>query len=106
MREPSSGVISLGPLGFGLARHLRALGVPCEVIAPEFMPERATVRVKTDRRDARKLAEDIRSGSLTPVHVPTLEEEAFQDLVRAQVRPRRKNGRFWFLRRGGMGCLR
>ena len=73
-----------GPTGFGLARHLHHLGVACEVIAPGLIPHRATDHVKTDRRDSRKLAEDNRAGSLTPVHLPSEEEEAFRDLVRAR----------------------
>ncbi len=73
-----------GPTGFGLARHLRGLLVACDVIAPGLIPQKAADRVKTDRRDARKLAEDLRAGSLTPVHLPTVEEEAFRDLVRAR----------------------
>ena len=59
-----------GPTGFGLARHLQGLHVACEVIAPGLIPQKATDRVKTDRRDARKLAEDLRAGSLTAVHLP------------------------------------
>jgi hypothetical protein len=73
-----------GPTGFGLARHLQGLPVACEVIASGLVPQKATDRVKTDRRDARKLAEDLRAGSLTVVHLPTLDEEAFRNLVRAQ----------------------
>ena len=73
-----------GPTGFGLARHLQGLHVACEVIAPGLIPQKATDRVKTDRRDARKLAEDLRAGSLTAVHLPTLDEEAFRDVVRAR----------------------
>ncbi len=73
-----------GPTGFGLARHLQRLQVACDVIAPGLIPQKAADRVKTDRRDARKLAEDLRAGSLTPVHLPTAEEEAFRDLVRAR----------------------
>jgi transposase len=73
-----------GPTGFGLARHLRGLHVACEVIAPGLIPQKAADRVKTDRRDARKLAEDLRAGSLTAVHLPTLDEEAFRDVVRAR----------------------
>ena len=73
-----------GPTGFGLARHLQGLPVACEVIAPGLIPQKAADRVKTDRRDARKLAEDLRAGSLTAVHLPTLDEEAFRDLVRAR----------------------
>ena len=66
----------------GLARHLGALHVACEVSAPGLIPQKSADRVKTDRRGARKLAEDLRAGSLTPVHLPTIEEEAFRDLVR------------------------
>ncbi len=73
-----------GPTGFGLARHLHALGVACEVIAPGLIRQKATDRVKTDRRDGRKLAEDLRAGSLTPVQLPSADEEAFRDLVRAR----------------------
>ena len=73
-----------GPTGFGLARHLQSLKVGCEVIAPGLIPHKAGERVKTDRRDARKLAEDLRAGSLTPVHLPTVGAEAFRDLVRAR----------------------
>ncbi len=73
-----------GPTGFGLARHLQGLHVACDVIAPGLIPHKAGDRVKTDRRDARKLAEDLRAGSLTPVHLPTPSEEAFRDLVRAR----------------------
>jgi transposase len=60
------------------------MGVACEVIAPGLIPHKATERVKTDRRDARKLAEDLRAGSLTRVHLPSEAEEAFRDLVRAR----------------------
>ena len=73
-----------GPTGFGLARHLQQLHVACDVIAPGLIPHKASDRVKTDRRDARKLAEDLRAGSLSPVHLPTVAEEAFRDLVRAR----------------------
>lgn len=73
-----------GPTGFGLARYVHRLGVACEVIAPGLIPHKATERVKTDRRDARKLAEDLRAGSLTRVHLPSEAEEAFRDLVRAR----------------------
>lgn len=69
-----------GPTGFGLARHLRGLQVSCDVIAPGLIPHKAGDRVKTDRRDARKLAEDLRAGSLTPVYLPTVDEEAFRGI--------------------------
>ncbi|NMP25142.1 IS110 family transposase, partial [Sulfobacillus harzensis] len=87
-RQPDATTILVcyeaGPTGFGLARHLQRLQVACDVIAPGLIPQKAADRVKTDRRDARKLAEDLRSGSLTPVHLPTANEEAFRDLVRAR----------------------
>ena len=56
-----------GPCGFGLARRLRQLGVECQVVAPSLTPKRSGDRVKTDRRDARKLARLLRAGELTPV---------------------------------------
>ncbi len=55
-----------GPTGFGLVRHLRGLQVASEVITPGLIPHRAADRVKTDRRDARTLAEDLRAGSICP----------------------------------------
>jgi len=73
-----------GPTGFGLYRQLTALGVTCQVVAPGLVPTRPTDRVKTDRRDARHLAEALRAGTLTPVRVPTEAEEAFRDLVRTR----------------------
>ena len=82
-RQPDASTLLIcyeaGPTGFGLARHLLRLGVTCEVIAPGFMPHRATDHVKTDRRDARNLAEDLRADSLTAVHLPSEDEEAFRD---------------------------
>src|SRR2546428_7423711 len=59
-----------GPTGYVLYRQLSALGVPCAVIAPTLVPVKAGDRVKTDRRDAEKLARSYRSGDLTPVWVP------------------------------------
>ena len=73
-----------GPTGFEMARWLRDLGVACQVIAPGLVPQRATDRVKTDRRDAVRLAEASRAGTLTPVRVPTRVEEAFRDWVRTR----------------------
>lgn len=73
-----------GPTGYGWARQLAAWGVACEVVAPGLVPVKATDRVKTDRRDAIKLAEALRAGTLTPVRVPSPAEEAFRDLVRAR----------------------
>jgi len=73
-----------GPTGFGLARHLRERGVECEVVAPSLVPSKPGDRVKTDRRDARRLAYMHGAGLLTPVVVPTPAQEAVRDLVRAR----------------------
>ena len=64
--------------------QLTKLGVHCEVIAPSLVPVKAGDRVKTDRRDAEKLARAYRSGDLTAVFVPSAEHEALRDLVRAR----------------------
>ena len=71
-----------GPTGYALYWQLTKLGVDCEVIAPSLIPKKAGDRVKTDRRDAEKLAQLYQSGDLTPVWVPTPEHEALRDLVR------------------------
>jgi len=73
-----------GPTGYALHRQLQGLGVECMVVAPSLVPIRSGDRVKTDRRDALKLARLLRSGDLTPVWVPDEEHEAFRDLVRAR----------------------
>ncbi|HEY7436771.1 MAG TPA: IS110 family transposase [Methylomirabilota bacterium] len=73
-----------GPTGFGLARHLRQAGIACEVVAPSLIPVRPGERVKTDRRDARRLAELFQGGLLQPVWVPSTDIEALRDLVRAR----------------------
>ena len=73
-----------GPCGFGLARRLRQLGVECEVVAPSMTPTRSGDRVKTDKRDARKLARLLRAGELTPVYIPEATDEALRDLCRAR----------------------
>ena len=73
-----------GPTGYVLYWQLTALGVACEVIAPSLVPVKAGDRVKTDRRDADKLARSYRAGDLTPVWVPDADHEALRDLVRAR----------------------
>jgi transposase len=73
-----------GPTGYVLYWQLSALGVPCEVVAPTLVPVKAGDRVKTDRRDATKLARSYRAGDLTPVWVPDAAHEALRDLVRAR----------------------
>lgn len=73
-----------GPTGFGLHRALVAAGVDSCVVAPGLVPSRPGDRVKTDKRDARRLAGLHAAGLLTAVFVPTLEQEALRDLVRAR----------------------
>lgn len=95
-----------GPTGYALYWQLVQLGVACEVVAPTLIPMRAGDRVKTDRRDAVKLARSYRSGDLTAVWVPDKDHEALRDLVRAreaatkdQLRARHRLGKF-LLRHG------
>lgn len=73
-----------GPCGYVLQRQLVELGVDCVVVAPSLIPVKPGERVKTDRRDARKLASYLRSGSLTEVRPPTAAEEAVRDVCRAR----------------------
>jgi transposase len=73
-----------GPTGFGLYRHLRARGIACDVVAPGLVPKRPGERIKTDPRDARKLAQLHAAGLLAPIHVPSPELEAARDLIRAR----------------------
>jgi len=73
-----------GPCGYVLYWQLTALGVACDVIAPTLVPVKAGDRVKTDRRDAERLARSLRSGDLTAVWVPDAAHEALRDLVRAR----------------------
>ena len=60
------------------------LGVECEVVAPSLTPTRSGDRVKTDKRDARKLARLLRAGELTAVYIPEATDEAIRDLCRAR----------------------
>ena len=73
-----------GPCGFELQRALGAQGIACAVIAPALIPRRPGDRVKTDRRDASQLALLARAGVLTPIHIPTEQEEAARDLLRCR----------------------
>jgi transposase len=95
-----------GPHGYGLYWLLTKLGVHCDVVAPTLVPVKSGDRVKTNRRDAEKLARCYRSGDLTAVWVPDAAHEALRDLVRArevakkdQLRARHRLGKF-LLRRG------
>src|ERR1700722_6136116 len=73
-----------GPTGYVVYWQLAELGIQCEVVAPTLVPVKAGDRVKTDRRDAEKLARCYRSGDLTAVWVPDEGSEALRDLVRAR----------------------
>ncbi|MBM3754241.1 MAG: IS110 family transposase [Acidobacteria bacterium] len=95
-----------GPTGYVLYWQLTKLDMTCEVIAPTLVAVKAGDRVKTDRRDAEKLARRYRAGESTPVWVPDAEHEALRDLVRAreaakkdQLRARHRLGKF-LLRHG------
>ena len=70
--------------GFGLQRALEAHGISCEVVAPSSIPRRPGERVKTDRRDARKLATLYAAGLLTTINVPGEEQEAIRSLLRCR----------------------
>jgi transposase len=73
-----------GPGGFDLLRVLNELGVACDVVAPSLIPVRAGDRVKTDRRDAKKLVRLYRGGQLSFVAAPTPETEGLRDLMRCR----------------------
>jgi len=95
-----------GPTGYALYWQLVKLGIPCVVVAPTLVPTKAGDRVKTDRRDAARLASSFRAGELTSVWVPDAAHEALRDLVRAreaakedQLRARHRLGKY-LLRHG------
>jgi transposase len=73
-----------GPTGYVLYWQLIAMGIQCDVVAPSLVPTKAGERIKTDRRDAERLARAHRSGDLTAVWVPDAAHEALRDLVRAR----------------------
>ena len=73
-----------GACGYVLQRQLAGLGISCLVVAPSLVPRKPGERIKTDRRDARKLAEYLEGGHLTSVHPPTPAQEAARDLSRAR----------------------
>jgi len=77
-------VYEAGPCGYVLQRHLLGNGIFCEVAAPALIPKKAGERVKTDKRDARKLGRLYRAGELTMVSIPGEEQEAVRDLIRAR----------------------
>jgi len=77
-------VYEAGPCGYWLYRYFTKKGYDCWVVAPSLVPKKAGDRVKTDRRDAMQLARLVRSGDLTVVYVPKVEDEAIRDLTRAR----------------------
>ena len=83
LQAPVRVVYEAGPTGYGLARACAVAGISCVVAAPSRIRPAAD-RVKTDRRDAERLARLLRLGEITPIRIPTLEEEAAGDLVRAR----------------------
>lgn len=77
-------VYEAGPCGYWIYRFLTSLGHCCYVVAPSLIPKKAGERVKTDKRDALKLALLLRSGDIEPIYVPEPEDEAMRDLSRAR----------------------
>lgn len=73
-----------GSCGYEVYRQLASMGIACDVVAPGLIPVRVGDRVKTDRRDAEKLARLLRAGELTSIRVPTEAEEALRDLIRCR----------------------
>jgi transposase len=105
-REQLRACYEAGPTGYVVYWQLTALNVACEVVAPTLVPVKPGDRVKTDRRDALKLARSYRAGDLTSVWVPDAGHEALRDLVRAreaakkdQLRARHRLSKF-LLRQG------
>jgi transposase len=78
------GVYEAGPCGYWLYRYLTKKKLTGGVVAPSQIPKKAGDRVKTDRREARQRARLLRSGDLSPVYIPRVEEEAIRDMVRAR----------------------
>jgi len=77
-------VYEAGPCGYWLYRYLTRKGLSCHVVAPSLIPRKPGDRVKTDRRDAAALARLMRSGDLTSIYVPRVEDEALRDLSRGR----------------------
>ena len=81
---PSAVVYEAGPTGFGLARAFTTAGIRCEIVAPSKIQRPSGDRVKTDARDAMHLAKLLRLDEIVAVTVPSIEQEAARDLVRAR----------------------
>ena len=88
-QAPVKAVYEAGGFGYWLARRMRRWGVECDVVAPSLIPKRFGDRVKTDKRDALKLATMHRGDLLTPVRVPNQEEERMRRIVRTREAVRR-----------------
>ena len=84
LSRPARVAYEAGPTGFGLARAMTAAGIGCTVAAPGKIERPAADRVKTDQRDAERLVRLLMIDALVAVRVPTGEEEAIRDLVRAR----------------------
>jgi hypothetical protein len=82
--QPVSVAYEAGPTGYGLARHLTAEQIPCLVAAPSKLQRPPGDRIKNDQRDAYQLARLVRLGDIVAVAVPSVEQEAARDLVRAR----------------------
>jgi transposase len=77
-------VYEAGPCGYWIYRLLTSLGHCCYVVAPSLIPKKSGDKIKTDKRDAMKLAKLLKSEDLTPIYVPEPEDEAIRDLSRAR----------------------
>jgi transposase len=77
-------VYEAGPCGYWIYRLITSLGHCCYVVAPSLIPKKTGERIKTDKRDALKLAKLLKSEDLTPIYVPEPEDEAIRDLSRAR----------------------
>ncbi|MBT2748347.1 MULTISPECIES: IS110 family transposase [unclassified Lysobacter] len=82
-------IYEAGPCGYGLYRLLTKKGFECVVCAPSLLARKPGDHVKTDRRDATMLVRALRHGDFSPIHVPTVDDEAIRDLVRAWVSAKR-----------------
>jgi transposase len=81
---PVAACYEAGVSGYDLYRQITSLGVSCQVIAPALTPRRPGQRIKTDKRDAKKLVRLFRAGELTAIHVPSEAEEGVRDFVRCR----------------------
>jgi transposase len=73
-----------GCMGFTLKRACDEAGIDCQIVSPGKLPRKPGDRIKTDRRDARILAKTLRAGEADGIYVPTLEDEAARDYIRAR----------------------